>query len=558
MSRHRKDPAFEDEEPEEGGFHPTQRRDRPPRREREREQAVVDDHRRNTERAGESSRRQPSLTGSPEPEGGIKMDENVNPNTGVGTMISPEDAEKLKEKIGPQSPESTAAMAVRMAARATKNIKTPAERAAEEARARKVREEKQTRDNQTSGELEAIPEEAKVAFLNALKAEYTLGRKPERFLSPTEKEELQEARELVDTLKSWPPEARRPYYEGFADAKDEALRQGFEAWRRNERRTKITEFSKGTVTLHQALDQGRGKFVLWVKYPVMKREVKDGPLVQVYDGRGEPRTASGLIKIEVMGYAGRICDKLDERRPPFIHPDNPAPGKEQRKIVLDPDSGFETEQGRPFWHPVVRKALVELWAEEELEMAQAERRAEVATLTSEIECQRTITVSGLTDGLGGGKSNKTGVVAINNPGLLVDPRDRKGDRFHLAFSIRVGAKGASRMDEKWYSSYGPADLSPVVGRELVVSLQGDGFLDVNDPNLPSEDGLDGEEREAAVAAREAIANTLERIKGAFRAQKVYERNQAERAREAEKAEAAEAEGAEDTKTEEESKESLES
>lgn len=530
MSRKRS--RDEDEEPEEGGFERGQRRDKPPRRSRE-EEVAADSGRRNIERAGKSSRRQP-LKDSPE--GGIDMNPDT-PDTGAATggMISPEQAEKLKAQIGPQAPESVVEMAKRMAAMT--EMKTPEQREAEKERARIAHEEKLARNSQTSEGLANMEEKTKLVFLRALQTFHALGRKPDRYQSEPERAELKRARGLVDTLQSWPPEAQRPYYKGFPGAEDKALRQGFDAWKqaeetriRNERSVEIRRFFEDTTSLHRAMESGRGKVAFWVKYE-LKRKLGD-QLVPIPDEYGKPRTGSGLIKIEVIGCGGYICDKLGEWRPPFIHPD-----REKRLVILSPEEGFVNERGQPYWHSVVREALVELWAKEERDIAQAEEREKVDDLTSRIEDQGTITVSELTEGFGG-KGRKTGTVAINNLGLLVDPRDRGKGRFHLAFSMQVGAKGAAHVGEAWHSSEERVNLSPIVGRELVVSLRDDGFLDVRDPNLPSEE--DGQED------RSAIVSAVGRVRGALRAQKAYEKREAEKtaATEAEEAKGAEEESPE--------------
>lgn len=424
--------------------------------------------------------------------------------------------------VGPPTPGAIAERAMRMARSA--HLRSPQERAAQDEARRVAAAALRQSEVATVDALGQMPESVRLEFLHALMSVEELESKPERSLSDTDRKELREAAELVQSMKDWPAAAQESYRSGEPRAENPELKLGFSAWKkardrdlerarlvaREEHRERVRKFFQGTVPLHEALKDGCGLVGVWVAYTIMKK-VGDRR-IPVVDDNGKLVTGSGLVKISVEGNCGTIVAKMDDRRPPHIHPDP------ERRTPLHPEAEFLTPLGQHSWQEDVRAALVKAFAEGKERAARDEARRKVAEEISANLTPGTVTVTELLAGLKGEEGGKKmGSVCINNPALLRDLRNREG-RFHLAFSLSVGDDGAAELGEYWYSSeHGAANLSPLVGYQLRLGLDENGMLRVIDPEYKN---LDREDQKL-------VSQACGRVTGALRAQVSFEKKQAQ-------------------------------
>jgi hypothetical protein len=278
-----------------------------------------------------------------------------------------------------------------------------------------------------------------------------------------------------------------------------------------------------TKTLPQAMRDGEGVVTLEVTYEVKYRDPnrEDKVLVPKLDELGNKITLTGRVRIQVMGGEAFILDKFDDRRPPHIHASDTM-------VELRPEDNFDTPRDTPRFPREVRDALNKRY-EDDLEaerkaVEEAERKAETeATMAfaQTIADRATLRATDVMEALNSGPMPE-GVVGVNNPRLRMNPSDRNSLQFHLAFSMSVEASGVCRLGNDWYSSEKSVDLSPLIGRDLMLEKDEKGFLRVTDPNLPSLEGLEGDELEKAKSFRYPITRACARVKGALIAQKAYE------------------------------------
>ncbi|MBI3305234.1 hypothetical protein HYZ80_02860, partial [Candidatus Parcubacteria bacterium] len=415
---------------------------------------------------------------------------------------------------GPPSPEAIAAMAARMGREAANFLKPPEElaedrkraeqeRVAAREKARQDRTAEQQRAREIVSALRSLPEGAKVGFLRALQTEYTLANKPERYLTEEDRKTLAKAQDILKTYHTFPAQVKGLFRNGFplkskaiarvaeledlkAQASDpdeierieehleaaraglavsvesEELHKGFVAWEtakdaearagkqqhQEERREARNAFYKGTVPFDLAVDNHAGEACLWVHYVAMRKSQVGNNVayVPILDEKTrQPVELNALVKIRVMGGKGYVCEKIDDRRPPHIKVDP------DRLIELNPEDDFNTSSG-PRWQEDLRLAMVKTYAKRKARTLAEKEMAKLDLFLSAIEDQGTITVTEVFGAMSGGKGRKTGVIAINNHHLRLNPHDRASKQFHLAFTLKVGAKGVSHIGEQFYSS----------------------------------------------------------------------------------------------------------